>query len=63
MCQCADVNELVDKTEFGLSIMDNLESGSASDECKVKSLCGRWTKKEEKTQNNASDKEEIDNAI
>ena len=36
ICRCADGNELVDDTEFGLSIMDTLESGPASDKCKVK---------------------------
>ena len=43
--------------------MDNLESVSASDKCKLKSLCGRWTKKEEKIEKRTSDKEEIDNTI
>ena len=63
MCQCVYVNELADKADFGLSIMDNLESGSTSDKCKVKSSCRRWTKKEEKIEKNTSDKEEIDNTI
>ena len=63
MCRCADVNEFTDKSEFDLSIMENLELGSTSDKCKVKSLCGRWTKKEKNIEKSTSDKEEIDNTI
>ena len=63
MWQCADVNDLADKVEFGLSIMDNLESGSASEKCKVKSLCGKWTKKEEKIEKSTSDMDDVDNTI
>ena len=39
--------------------METLESFSASDKCKVQSLFGRWTKKEEKTEKNIIDKKAI----
>ena len=48
MFQCSYANYLEHKADFCLSIIENLESGSESDKYKVKSLCGRWTKKEEK---------------
>ena len=41
MCRCSNTNDLADKEEFGSSIADNFESGSASDECKVKPLFRR----------------------
>ena len=54
MCQCSNDNHLADKAEFGSSIVGNFESGSASDEYKVKPLFKRRTKKEEKIKNTSS---------
>ena len=54
MCQCSNDNHLADKSEFGSSIVGNFESGSTSDEYKVKPLFKRRTKKEEKIKNTSS---------